>query len=267
MPDARRRELAEFLRSRRERLTPEEAGLPLLRRRRTPGLRREDVADLAGIGTAWYTWLEQARDIRPSEATLRRIARALKLDAVDERYFLGLALTCVPEQSPNEEIVPPDLEGVLEGFRGPAYVKGRRWDLLAFNALGDRTFGFGQLTERNLLRNLFRPEARARYPNWPAVAHQQVAMFRADCAGILTEPWIQSLVDELNQTSGEFRTWWTEQVVEEMSGGHQTYEHPEVGELSLDFTTLKSAESPNLRVVVFLPEDDETRQKLRRLAG
>src|ERR1700757_2497176 len=93
---ARRRELAEFLRSRRERLSPEEVGLAPGPRRRTPGLRREEVAELAGIGTAWYTWLEQARDIKPSEGSLRQIARALQLDETHKRYLLDLALERAP---------------------------------------------------------------------------------------------------------------------------------------------------------------------------
>jgi transcriptional regulator with XRE-family HTH domain len=263
--EARRRELAEFLRSRRERLTPEAAGLASRRRSRTPGLRREDVAELAGIGTAWYTWLEQARDIRPSEAALRRIARALRLDATEERYLLELVLECVPEVRSLEEIVAPDLQRLLEAIDGPAYIKGRRWDLLATNAACDAVFGYADIPERNALRIMFRPEQRILLPNWAASARQHVAMFRADCAGLLEDPWIAELVDELTRASEEFRGWWLEHAVQEMKSGHQTYDHPDAGQLSLEFSILQSADSPNLRLVVFLPDDQESRERIAQL--
>jgi transcriptional regulator with XRE-family HTH domain len=261
---ARRRELAEFLRSRRERLSPGAVGLPAGRRRRTPGLRREDVAELAGIGTAWYTWLEQARDIRPSEAALRRIAQALQLDATEERYILGLALQCVPP-TVGEELVPPDLQALLEAIGGPAYIKGRRWDLLAFNQTCDAIFDYGHLADGNVLRHLFSPEMRARLPNWAACARQHEAMFRADCAGMLDDSWVRALVDELAAATEEFRGWWSEHAVAEMNSGHQTYEHPLVGTLSMDFTVLQSADNPNLRLVVFLPDDDESGARIAQL--
>ena len=125
---ARRRELGDFLRSRRERLSPGAAGLRSSGRRRTPGLRREEVAELAGIGTAWYTWLEQARDIRPSEGALRHIARALQLSEVERRYLVELATEHMP-RAHRPEVVTPGLVAVLHAFNGPAYIKGQRWDL------------------------------------------------------------------------------------------------------------------------------------------
>jgi transcriptional regulator with XRE-family HTH domain len=261
----RRRELAEFLRSRRERLTPEDAGLRLgSHRRRTPGLRREEVAELAGIGTAWYTWLEQARDVRPSEQALRRIARALQFDETEKRYYLELALGCVP-RSRGEELVPPELETLLHGLAVPAYVKGLRWDVLAFNEAADATFEFSRAADPNVLRTAFHSDMRARLPNWEQYARQQVAMFRADCVGLLKEPLVGELVDELTQSSAEFREYWSEHAVEEMKSGHETYDHPHVGELSLTFTILQSADNPNLRLVVFQPDDEETEERLAQL--
>jgi transcriptional regulator with XRE-family HTH domain len=254
---ARRRELAAFLRTRRERLSPSAVGAPTSRRRRTPGLRREDVAELAGIGTAWYTWLEQARDIQPSESALRRIAQALRLDPTEERYLLGLVLRCVPPL-PGEELVSPELHAVMQALDGPAYVKGRRWDLLAFNGPCDAVFDYAQLADGNILRYLFSPEARARLPHWSACAQQHVAMFRADCASMLDDPWVHALVDEMVESHVEFRDWWQEQAVAEMNSGHQTYDHPLVGRLSMNFTILQAADNPRLRLVVFLPDDDDS---------
>src|SRR5882672_33059 len=136
---ARRRELAEFLRSRRERLTPADVGLPAGRRRRTKGLRREEVAFLACIGAAWYTWLEQARDIRPSEIALRHIARALRLTDPEKRYFLELALDRAQE-TPFGEPCDDAARSTLDTISGPAFVLGLGWDLLAYNEAANAVF-------------------------------------------------------------------------------------------------------------------------------
>ncbi len=268
---ARRRELGEFLRSRRQRLTPAEAGLALGRRRRTPGLRREDVAELAGLGTAWYTWLEQARDISPSPEALRRIARALRLDATEERYFLELALECTPVEfgvsETRDEIVPHHLEHLIEAIKGPAYIKGGRWDLLTFNRVGDAVFDYGNIADPNVLRNLFSPQSRARLADWETCARQHVAMFRTDCASMLKDPWVHALVDKMIATSDEFRTWWAAQLVEEIKTGPYEYDHPRAGRLSLSFTILQSADASNLRLVAFLPNDDDTRERIDALVA
>jgi transcriptional regulator with XRE-family HTH domain len=256
--EARRRELAEFLRSRRERLKPGELGLPARSRRRTPGLRREEVAELAGIGTAWYTWLEQARDIRPSEGALRSIARALKLDEVERRYFFDLALARAPRVF-RDEPVPDALQAVLEAISTPAFLKGRRWDLLGYNRIADQVLDLARLPDRNLLRNMFTPASRRLFPNWPYYARQHVAMFRADSVGLLSDPWVRQLVDEMNVRSGEFREWWSEHAVAEMKSGHKTIQHPYAGLLSFDFATLELGDRPSLRLIVYLPTDEETR--------
>jgi transcriptional regulator with XRE-family HTH domain len=258
---ARRRELGDFLRSRRERLSPAAAGLRSSRRRRTPGLRREEVAELAGIGTAWYTWLEQARDIRPSEGALRQIARALQLDDAEKRYLYDLALEHAPIKR-GEEIVPPALLTILNGFDGPAYVRGQRWDLLAYNEIAEAIFDMRRIPDRNLLRNTFRGEHRRLLPNWAHVAHQQVAMFRAENAGSLKDPWIHQFVDELCHDDADFARWWSEQAVTDQYSGHKTYDDPRIGRLSFDFTTLRGGDGTRLRLVVYVADDDETRAKV-----
>jgi transcriptional regulator with XRE-family HTH domain len=262
--EARRRELAEFLRSRRQRLKPGDFGLPARSRRRTPGLRREEVAELAGIGTAWYTWLEQARDIRPSDGALRSIARALKLDDIERKYFYDLALERAPHVL-RDEPVPETLQAVLEAFSGPAFLKGRRWDLLGYNRVADQVLDLSRIPDRNLLRNMFNPASRRLFPNWRCYARQHVAMFRADCAGLLSDPWVHQLVDEMNSTSPEFREWWSEHAVAEMKSGHKTIQHPYAGVLSFDFTTLELGDRPGLRLIVYLPTDEETRVAMAKL--
>jgi transcriptional regulator with XRE-family HTH domain len=263
--DRRQTDLAQFLRSRRERLTPVAAGLPSGQRRRTPGLRREEVAELAGIGSGWYTFLEQGRDVRPSEGALLRIARALQLNRAEKKYLLDLALESAP-RSRAEEVVTPVLRSmVTRALASPAGVLGQRWDLLEYNPAANAVFDFEHAPACNILRLYFTPEARALLPNWPYAARQIVTEFRASNARFLRDPWIASFVDELKRESGEFSTWWAEQVVSEGSSGHLTCDHPFVGRLELEYTSLQPRDSPNLTLRVFEVCDRETRQRVDEL--
>lgn len=231
--NAHRRELAEFLRSRRERLTPAAAGLHSGKRRRTPGLRREEVAELAGIGSAWYTWLEQGRDIWPSKGVLLGIARALQLNETERKYFLGLALEGAPRTRPDEEVTPA-LFSLLAGMATPAFMWNRRWDVLAYNEAANALFDFDYMPHRNFLRSVFTPAFQALLPNWENAAKRFVGIFRLDNAG--GDPRITPLVDELRQESPQFRDWWGEQVVSEEQYGPITLDHPFAGRLTLECT-------------------------------
>jgi transcriptional regulator with XRE-family HTH domain len=213
--DRRRTDLAHFLRSRRERLTPMAAALPSGQRRRTPGLRREEVAQLAGIGSGWYTFLEQGRDVRPSEEALLRISHALQLTQAEKNYLLSLALDSAP-RSRAQEVVPPVLHSILtRALASPAGVLGQRWCLLEYNTPANAVFDFDFAPVHNMLRLYFTPEARAFLPNWQHAARQIVSEFRASNARFLQDPWIETFVDELKRESPEFSAWWAEQVVSE----------------------------------------------------
>jgi transcriptional regulator with XRE-family HTH domain len=261
----RRRELAEFLRSRRTRLTPTLAGLHAGRRRLTSGLRREEVAELAGVGTTWYTWLEQARDIRPSEVTLLRIARALQLNAVEKRYLLDLALECAPSTD-GDEVATPLLLSVVNGLDSPAIVMNRCWDLVAYNAAASAVMDFDYAPSRNRLGNLFTPQARALYPNWAHFTRQLVWQFRAHNANMLAHPAVVKLVSDLRQRSEQFRAWWAEQgVCDAMNSGHMTYCHPFVGRLSFAYELLQVLESPNLTVHLQVCDGPQSRARLDEL--
>jgi transcriptional regulator with XRE-family HTH domain len=262
--DRRQKELAQFLRSRRERLKPAAAGLPSGRRRRTPGLRREEVAELAGIGTGWYTFLEQGRDVRPSEGALRRIAGALQLDRAEKKYLLDLALECVPS-SRGDEVVPPVLRRVVRSTTGPALILGQRWDLLDWNEGANAVWDLDYIRDRNVLRSCFTPEARALYPNWACRARQLVTVFRALNAARLRDPWILSVVDGLRERSSDFRVFWAEQSVSEENSGHVTLDHPFVGRLQFNFAILSPRDNPSLGVDVFSCDGDETSNRLREL--
>ena len=167
----RRQALADFLRTRRARLSPAEVDLPADLRRRTPGLRREEVAQLAHIGTSWYIWLEQGRDVHPSPQVLEGVAQALRLTPNERRHlFLLAGQPFAPHLSLSQECASPALQQVLDDLNPtPAYVLGRRWDYLAWNHAADRLFAISKESsryERNLVWRLFTSPTMRAYPNW-----------------------------------------------------------------------------------------------------
>jgi transcriptional regulator with XRE-family HTH domain len=262
--DRRQKELASFLRSRRERLKPADAGLPSGIRRRTPGLRREEVAELAGIGTGWYTFLEQGRDVRPSEGALRRIAKALQLDPTEQRYLLRLALEPSPWMH-DEDVVTPELECAIETVKGLALVLGRGWELLGYNEVANAVFDIPYLPDRNWLRLLFTPEFHSFYPNWEQRARHLVGAFRAQHATCLRDPRVAALVGNLEESCPQFRAWWAEQAVREENCGHFTCDHPFVGRLQFRFVLLGVLDNPCLRLDVCFPDGEESKRRLDEL--
>jgi len=267
-------ELAEFLRSRRARLLPADVGLPPGARRRTPGLRREEVADLAGIGTTWYTWLEQGRDIRVSADVLDNLARALRLTPDERAHLFRVAHRQPPPRAlaPWEE-ASPSARRLLATFGGaPAYIMGRRWDLLAWNAAATAVFGdFEALPdgERNMVRLIFTDgELRRRFVDWEGTARGVLALFRADRGRYADDPWFAEVIDDLRRVSPEFGRWWPRHDVRERAAERKEVEHPVVGRLVLEPTSLQLAGSSDLKLVVYapLPEED-TARKLQRLVG
>jgi transcriptional regulator with XRE-family HTH domain len=250
--EARRRELADFLRSRRRRLTPSRAGVRSGRRRLTAGLRREEVAELAGVGTTWYTWLEQARDIRPSEVTLRSIARALQLTRVETRYVLELGLLRAPG-TPCDEVATPALLSIVNGITSPVLVLGQTWDVIASNDAARALWDLDYAPSRNLLELVFTPQWWAMHPNSALLARQKVALFRARTAKFCGHAPLVELVSRLAQRSPLFRELWAErQVSEEMYSGHLTIEHPFVGRLFFDFEFLCVLECSSLTLEVLV---------------
>ncbi len=260
----RRRELADFLRTRRGRLAPERVGLPRGARRRTPGLRREEVAQLADVGTTWYTWLEQERAIRVSAQVLDSIARALQLDGAERRHLFLLADQPLPPLPPPfEERVSPALQRLLDAQgRNPAYVVGRRWDRIAWNGAARAVFDdFPTLPprERNTVWRLFTdPTKRRFHVDWVGTAQHVLAQFRADSARHVGDPWFTELIDDLHRASPEFRAWWPRHDVWGNPDGRKELEHPCSGRLVLEHTTLQVPDAPDLKVIMYtpLPEAD-----------
>lgn len=257
--ETRRRAFGDFLRSRRQRLTPQAVGLPSGFRRRTPGLRREEVALLADIGTTWYTWLEQGRDVRPSAEVLGALAEALRLDAAERRHLFTLADQPSPEAPANgPEQVPGALLRMLDGMADqPAYVLGRRWDVVAWNAAAVAVFGdFGRLEgdARNLMHLMFVNDAHRRLlVDWDDLAPHSLAMFRADSAAYAGDPDFERLIARLTAESPEFRAWWPRHDVMRQPSTVKRIRHPSAGQLEFEYMSLDVSDCPGMRFVVCTP--------------
>jgi transcriptional regulator with XRE-family HTH domain len=269
---ARRRQSGEFLRSRRERLTPSDVGLPSGFRRRTPGLRREEVALLAGVGATWYTWLEQGRDVRPSAEVLSALSDALRLDAAERRHLYILNDRPPPEPRPSgPEEVDAALLRMLESLTSqPAYVLGRRWDVLAWNRAAALLFGdYGALAgdARNIMHIVFADKAhRKLLVDWRDVAETSLAMFRADSARYAGDPDFERLIATLQRVSPEFRELWPRQDVLRSLGSHKRIKHPIAGGMTFEYTSFSVMNQADMKLVVYTPLDkDQTAEKLAAL--
>ena len=219
-----RSDLSDFVTRHRKRLSPADVGLPTTGGRRTPGLRREEVAALAGVGLTWYTWFEQGRDIQVSESFLLKVAKALKLDdaACGHLFLLAHRRPPPPEARPWPK-VDPLVQQLLDDLGArPAYVSNLRWDVVAWNAAADRLFGFsGRAPEdRNILRLVFAdPAWRPRLPAWRQDASRLLAQFRYDLAAAPDDPAMRALIDELKKLSPDFRRWMARPEMESYGWG------------------------------------------------
>jgi transcriptional regulator with XRE-family HTH domain len=270
--DLRREELADFLRRRRASLTPEDVGLPNGGRRRTPGLRREEVAMLAGVGTTWYTWLEQGRDVRASLDVLEALSAALQLTPAERSHLILLGRgEEAPACKPPAERVSPTLRRLVENL-GPtaAYVLGRRWDYLAWNRAACALFGdFGSIPRpaRNHLWLLFMdPARRAMLGDWDRTARLAAAKFRADSARHLGDPSFAELIHALRQSSPEFCKAWKRHEVARAGEGRKELQHPVHGTLTFEHVVFHPAEAPDQRLILYSPvPETDTPAKLARL--
>lgn len=270
--EVRRHELAAFLRSRRERIPPERVGLPRGRRRRTPGLRREEVAQLAAVGVTWYTWLEQARDIQVSAQVLDSVARALLFDASERAHLFALADAVDPAPGGECAVVSPELRQVLEQLEPfPACVQNRRYDILAYNRTYGRLLGDLDALEprdRNCLWLTFTDARwRAAVPDLDRTMAQMTARFRAAMAEHVAEPAWKALLKRLRQASPEFRELWDRHEVLCARARTKTFENAEVGTVRLGNTPLYVGARDSIRVTVYSPQDEVTRERLERLHG
>ncbi|MBJ6640090.1 helix-turn-helix domain-containing protein [Streptomyces sp. DHE7-1] len=269
-------ELSEFLRSRRARLKPEDVGLPDFgRRRRVPGLRREELAQLAGVSVAYYTRLEQGNGRNVSAEVLDSIARALRLTDAEHAHLTHLAKPAAHKKKPaaRQQQVRAALRQLLDSLEGvPAYVVGRRTEVLAWNRMAAAVFGdWSELApaERNWARMVFlRPDYRDLFVDWEQKAIDIVCALRMDAGCYPDDPRLSALVGELSVKSAEFRRLWATHDVKEKSYGVKRLRHPLVGDLSLSFETFRLADDGDQALLTYHAEPDSpSAQSLRLLAS
>lgn len=244
-----REQLRDFLRTRRARLQPSDFGMAVVGRRRTPGLRREEVAVLAGVGVSWYTWLEQGRDITVSSEVLDAISRVLRLTDAERAHLYLLAGLNPPAAAASRSTVGPELRRLLDTWPSPAIVRDRHWDLLAVNAAARTVFGLAD--DRNCLVAFFTNERyRGMHVEWSSVAPLVVAAFRADAAD---DPSFDRVLDELSARSPEFATLWARHDVGVPVQTVKSVRHPEQGEVHFDLTTLAVVDHPGWYLELYNP--------------
>ncbi|MFF3329717.1 helix-turn-helix transcriptional regulator [Streptomyces sp. NPDC002888] len=266
----RRHELATFLRSRRERITPEQVGLPRGRRRRTPGLRREEVAQLSAVGVTWYTWLEQSRDIQVSVQVLDALARTLRLDAGERAHLFQLAASTDPTPAAECPSVTPALREMLRQLEPiPACIQNSRYDILAYNRTYARLLGDLDAVppeDRNCLVLIHtNPDWRTAIVHLDESRRLMAAKLRASMGGHLGEPAWKMLINRLTTESPEFRENWDRYEVVAPRGKTKQFLNPYVGLLTLDHTDLWLNPDFGARVVTYVPVDGESRERLERL--
>ncbi len=272
----RQRRLGAFLKACRARLAPGSAGFGGAARRRTPGLRREEVAQLAGLSVTWYTWIEQGRAVSFSPGALARLARVLRLSAAERRYLFDLAGKRDPEESagPPAAPWPPGLRAAVEAISAPAYVLDRCWNALAWNKAARRLFAGwldgrpGDGSQPNLLRFIFlQPPARRLIHGWPERARRVVAEFRAECGAFPEDAAMESLAEELQRRSSTFARLWEEQAVLGREGGLRRFNHPRDGAVSYEQITFILAWRPEYKLVILTSVRPPARGRARRTAG
>jgi transcriptional regulator with XRE-family HTH domain len=258
--------LGEYLRARRAQVSPEQLSLPGGSRRRVPGLRREEVALLAGISADYYLRLERGRDTNPSPQVLEALARVLLLDDVETEYLLGLGRPHPPSRRTRRpDRVPDRLHHLLKAVDVPAFVENRYLDVLASNPLAV-AFSHRLVSGQNRLRSLLLdPEEREFHDDWEKAVTDSVAAFRQSIGDTVTDPRAVELVGELSLCSGRFRSLWARHDIRRLEGGTANVLHPTVGPLRLHRDKLPVCD---LMLVLYYPDaDSDSADKLRLLAA
>jgi transcriptional regulator with XRE-family HTH domain len=267
MEASRENQLAVFLKSRRMRLDPAAFGFDSARRR-TPGLRREEVAQRAHVSATWYTWLEQGRGGAPSADVLDRISRAMELTPAEREHLFLLARNRLPEVVYQEvACVTSQLQRVIDSLvSSPAIVKTCDWDIIAWNRAATLVLTDYRMLppgERNILRLLFcNPSVRSRMPHWEADARRAVATFRLESVRAGASGKARVLAEELSQSSAEFAAMWSDNDVHKYGEGTKSIDHPQVGMISLGYSSFAVDDQPDLGLVIYTPS---TQVDLKRI--
>lgn len=260
-------ELGSFLRAMRERLSPEAAGLPGGGQRRTPGLRRQEVAELAAVSIDWYIRLEQGRAVTPGASVLDGIAAALRLSDSERAHLHLLARGAQPPARSAPAPLSPSMGAILDGMPLlPAYVMDLRGDVLARNGAAAALFGEQFTPGVNTARLIFLDAAtRATQLDWDQIARETVGNLRLNLARHPDDIPLRALIDELRTASAEFAAWWDDHTVRDRQHGHKRISHPALGDLTLNYDTLVSPDGSDHRLFVLTPANPATEAALRTL--
>jgi transcriptional regulator with XRE-family HTH domain len=269
---SRYKELGDFLKTRRAKISPLQVGLPEGSRRRTPGLRREEVASLSGIGITWYTWLEQGRDIQVSSQVLESLSRVLMLNEDEIRHLYTLANQNSPvDIPPYHHDVNPMLQRILDSLSlSPSMIFDTRWNIISWNRVAELVlldFGEIDIVQRNYIWLVFTNfKFKEIFDNWEKQAQGLVARFRAECSKYIEDPWVTQFVQKLKNESEEFDKWWSMHDVENEKGNHKIFNHPTAGKLIFEHTSFFVADNMNLKLFINSPAPDtDTEIKMKKL--
>jgi transcriptional regulator with XRE-family HTH domain len=267
----KRVELGHFLRTRRERVTPAEAGFAVRSRRRAPGLLREEVAQLADVSVTWYTWLEQGRPVNVSPATLTNVARALPLSAEEATHLFALADR--PQRAERGEDVAPELRRLLDGIGpNPAYLTNHCWDVIAVNAaMTAGMFAIDPAAEplqRNLVVDvLTNPVRRSEIADWDSHARFMVGAFRGSFGRHRHDERFARIIAYCNEHSEPFRRWWDDHEIAEQRPGTIELHHPQWGDVRYTFASFRATDASDLRLTIYTPATPELAAKLTLAIG
>lgn len=253
-PEMQSRELGHFLRSRRQKLTPEMVGLTGGQRRRTKGLRREEVAELAGISTDWYIRLEQGRNVRPSETTIDALAQALRLSKAEHAHIRTLTSSAASGIFVRET-VPDSLKRMVKSLNQPAYITGRRWDVLVWNEAAAEIFNFDRVAEdkRNILLLMLTSRGSRRLfgAGWESEAKRMVGLFRLTYDLWSGDPAFCDLLEKIREGCPEFSKWWKAHDIRELAAGRKHLQHRERGNLQFEYATFQANDDPALKLTIY----------------
>lgn len=267
--------LSAFIKAQRAKITPESVGLPPGARRRTPGLRREEVAQLAGVSPTWYTWLEQGRDIQVSSSVLDSIANVLQMNADERKYLFSLALESGPMASLKQEENPPEISPSLQKILQelvfcPTIISDRRCQIVGWNQAASHVFlNFEQIPveERNMIRLLFtRKEFQRLAVNWEHFASGFLAIFRAYYGQYVEDEWYEQFLSEMRSVHPAFQPLWEESKVSSSPEVLIEFRHAKAGKMLFHLTSLQVHGSSDLRCSIYTPAAGTTTEaKLRQL--
>ena len=259
MEKQRYKELGDFLKTRRAKILPSEVGISEGLRRRTPGLRREEVAYLAGVGLTWYTWLEQGRAIKVSAGVVESLSRVLMLDEQERIHIYTLAGQALPTDIiPYQGTVSPILQHVLDNLvLSPSFIMDVRWNIIAWNKAASAVFtDFSKINvhKRNMVWMMFKyDDYKKLFIDWEFHAQGMLARFRSTIGQYIEDPWLVEFIEELKNESEEFNLWWSRHDVQRNSQLYKKLKHPIVGELVFEFCSFDVSDNSNLKLIVNTP--------------